>query len=101
MAKHKRLRAEHKVMYVHWTKYVYTGRIAVNIGAAAFEKWVLATLDDPDEGLNEVTIRDVYDYVIDNYATILQAKVDANLDTFNDPINSIRNFTVHICKQEL
>ena len=33
------LRAEHKVLYVHWDKYVHTGRITVNIGAAVFNEW--------------------------------------------------------------
>ena len=37
-AERKRLRAEHKVLYVHWAKYVHSWRIAVNIGAAAFDK---------------------------------------------------------------
>ena len=72
-AEHERLRAKHKVLYVHWAKYVHTGRIAVNVGAAAFNKWVLAEIEDPDKMLNGVTIRNVYDYVMGNYATISQA----------------------------
>ena len=72
-AKRERLRAEHKVLYVHWAKYVHTGRIAVNIGAAAFYEWVLTTLEDPNEGIKGFTIRKVYDYVMGNYATISQA----------------------------
>ena len=62
------LRAEHKVLYVHWDKYVHTGRITVNIGAAVFNKWVLAAIKYPKEGLNGVTTRDVYDYIMSNYA---------------------------------
>ena len=45
MDERKYLRAEHKVLYVHWAKYVHTGRIFVNIGAAAFNKWVLSALE--------------------------------------------------------
>ena len=81
-------------MYVHWAKCVHTGRIKVNIRAAAFDEWVLAALEDPDEGLNGVTIRDVYYYVMSNYATIFQAEVDANLNKFNEPIDASRNLAV-------
>ena len=95
------LSSEHKLLYVHWAKYVHTGRIAVNIGAATFDEWVLAAIEDPNVGLNEVTICDVYDYVMDNYATILQAKVNSNLDTFNEHIDSRCNLAVYICNQEL
>ena len=100
-ADHERLQAKHKVLYVHCAKYVHTGRISVNIEAAAFEKWVLAALEDPDEGLNGVTIRDVYDYVVGNYTTISQAKFEAYLDTFNEPIDASRTLAVYIRKQEL
>ena len=85
-------------MYFHWTNYVHTGRIAVNIGATAFDEWVLAALEDPGEGLNGVTIRDVYEYVMIKYATISQAEVDANLDTFNGPIDASHTLSVYIRK---
>ena len=98
-AERKRLRAEYKVFYVHWAKYVHTGHIAVNVGATAFVKWLLAALEDPDEGLNGVTICNVYDYVLSNYATISQAEVDANLEKFNKPINASQTLAVYICKQ--
>ena len=60
------LRAEHKVLHAHWTKYVHIGRITVHIGAAAFDEWVLSALEDPDEGLKGATIRDAYDYFMGN-----------------------------------
>ena len=69
-AEHEHLRAKHKVLYVHWDKYVHTGRIEVNIGAAALNKWVLVALRDPEEGLNGDTIHDIYDYAMGNYAKI-------------------------------
>ena len=93
------LSSEHKLLYVHWAKYVHTGRIAVNIGAATFDEWVIAAIEDPNVGLNEVTICDVYDYVMDNYATILQAKVNSNLDTFNEHIDSRCTLAVYICNK--
>ena len=100
-AKRERLRAEHKVLYVHWAKYVHTGRIAVNINATAFEEWVFAALEDPNEGLNGFIVRNVYNYAMENYATISQAEVNANLETFNNPINTSRALVLYIRKQEL
>ena len=38
---------------------------------------------------------------MENCATISQAKVDANLDTFNNPINASRILAVYIRKQEI
>ena len=58
-ADRERLREEHKVLYVNWANYVHTCRIDVNIGASAFDGWVLAALEDPNKGLNGVTTRDV------------------------------------------
>ena len=81
-------------MHSHWPKYVHTGRISVHIGAAAFDEWVIAELKYPDEGINGVTIRDAYDYVMGNYATISQAKVNDNLNKFNKPIDARRTITV-------
>ena len=71
MAERECLRSNHKVLDVHLSNYVHTGRIFVSIGAAAFDKWVLAALEDSNKGLTRVTISDVYDYVMGNYATIL------------------------------
>ena len=88
-------------MHVHWAKYVHTRRITANIGAAVFNEWVLTTLKYPDEGLNGVTIRDVYDYVMGNYATIYQAEVNTNLNKFNEPIDASRTLTFYIKKKEL
>ena len=62
---------------------------------------MLAALEDPNKGLNGVTIRDIYDYVMGNCATISQADFDTNLDTFNEPINASRTLAVYIRKQEL
>ena len=100
-AERKRLQAEHTVLYVHWAKYVRTGHIAVNVGAVAFNKWVLAEIEDPNKMLNGVTIRNVYDYVMGNYATISQAEVVDNLKKFNKTINASQTLAVYILKKEL
>ena len=88
-------------MHFPWSEYVHTGRIALNIGATAINEWVIAALKDPGEGISGVTIRNIYDYVMGKYATISQAEVDANLDTFNKPIDASRTLSVYIRKQEL
>ena len=62
---------------------------------------MIAALEDPNEVLNGVIIRDVYDYVMDNYVTISQAEVNANLDTSNEPIDTSRTLAVCIRKQKL
>ena len=62
---------------------------------------MLTALEDPDEGLNGVTIRDVYEYVMGNYATISQDEVDDNLNKFNEPIDTSQTLAVYIRKQEL
>ena len=98
-AEQKRLQAEHKVLYVYWSKCLHTGCIAVNIKAVSFDEWVIASFEDPGKGLNGVTTRDVYDYVMGNYAKISQAEVNANLDTFNKPIDASRTLAVYIWKQ--
>ena len=99
MAKYERLQSKHKVLYVQWTKYVHTGYISITIGDAAFNEWVLAAHEEPGKGLTGVTIRDVYHYVMGNYATISQAEIDANLDTFNKPIDASRTIAIYIRKQ--
>ena len=69
-APREELRATNKVDSFNWDQYQHTQRIAVNIGAAAFDDWVIAELDDPDEGLNGVDIRTLYEHVMDRFATI-------------------------------
>ena len=55
----ERLRADNNTASKHWTTAEHAKRIAVNIGANALEPFVYAKLDDPDEGLNNITIRDL------------------------------------------
>ena len=62
---------------------------------------MLAALEDPNERLNGVTIRNVYDYVMGNYATIPQYEVDDNLNKINKSIDASRTITVYIRKKEL
>ena len=45
----------HKVNVNNYDIYKAAGRCAVDIGARAFEDWVFAKLNDPTEGLADVT----------------------------------------------
>ena len=94
------LQVENTLFYVHCANYFHTGRISVNIGAAAFDEWVLAALEDPDKGLNGVTICNVYNYVMGNQATISQAEVDDNLNKFNKPIDARQTLAIYIRKKK-
>ena len=55
-AAREQLRAENEVATINLERYQHTQRIAVNIGAAAFEPFVIADLDDPDEEINSIDI---------------------------------------------
>ena len=66
----KELRAINKLAAYYWNLYHHTQRIVVNIGAASFEMWVIAEDDDPNEGLNGVTVRQLYDHVTSRFVKI-------------------------------
>ena len=85
-AAREQARAEHAVEAKFWATAEHARRIAVNIGAVALEPFVYAELDDPDEGLNDTTIRLLYDHVMDRFAHISQTEIDANLAEFNEGI---------------
>ena len=99
-AKRERLRAENAVAKAYWEAAEHARRITVNIGAAAFDKFVYAKLDDPDEGLNDVELRDLYDHVMDRFASISQQEIDANLVDFNEGIDPTLTLAVYTRKQE-
>ena len=75
-------------------------RIAVNIGAAAFKEWVIAELSDPNEGINGVNIRTLYEHVMEQFATILQTEIDANMETFNEGMDPSKTFVAYVRKQK-
>ena len=69
-SEHERLCADNNTASKHWTTAEHDKRIAVNIGANALEPFVYAELDDPGEGLNNITVRDLYDHVMKRCAKI-------------------------------
>lgn len=99
-AERERLRGENDITKTYWETAEHAKRITVNIGAAAFDKFVYAELDDPDEGLNDVEIRDLYDHVMDRFASISQQEIDENLASFNEGIDPTLTLAVYTRKQE-
>ena len=93
-AAREELRATNKVQNFDWDRYQHTQRIAVNIGAVAFDEWVITELDNPDEGLNGVNIRTLYEHVMDRFATIFQTEINANMETFNEGMDLSKTLAV-------
>lgn len=100
-AERERARAEHAIDVRFWATAQHAKRLAVNIGAAALEPFIYAELDDPDEGLDDVEIGDLYTHIMDRFATISQTEIDANLKEFNEGIDPSRTLAVYTRKQEL
>ncbi len=100
-AEREQARAEHAIDARFRETWAHAKRIVVNIGAAAFEPFVIAELDDPDEGLNDVEVRDLYDHIMDRFAKISQQEIDDNLKSFNEGIDPSRPLAVYTRKQEL
>ncbi|KAL7531195.1 hypothetical protein ACHAXR_003897, partial [Thalassiosira sp. AJA248-18] len=94
-------RAENNIDATYWATATHARRIAVDIGARALEPFVYAELDDPDEGLDGVNIRDLYDHIMDRFAKISQVEIDANLVEFNEGIDPSKTLAVYTRKQEL
>ena len=96
----ERLRAENETAQHEWQTLQHVRRIAVNLVADAIEPVYYAELDDPDEGLNDVEVRDLIDHIRDRYCQIDQSDIDKNLDTFNQGIDPSLPLSVYIRKQE-
>ena len=54
----------------------------MNIAVVALKLFIYANLDNPDKGLNNVQIHDLYNHVMDKFAKILQTEILLNLINF-------------------
>ena len=79
-AAREQLRDENEVATINWERYQHTQCIAVNMGAAAFEPFVIAELENPDEELNAIDIRALYEHVMYRFAKISQTEINANFN---------------------
>ena len=100
-AEREQARADNATANTYWQTAVHARRIGVNIGAAALEPFVYAELDDPDEGLNDISLRELYDHVMDRFAHISQEEIDANVARFNEGIDPTKTLALYTRKQEL
>lgn len=99
-AERERLRAENDTSQTEWQTLQHVRRIAVNLVADAIEPVYYAELDDPDEGLNDVQVRDLIDHIRDRYCQIDQSDIDKNMEIFQQGIDPTLPLSVYIRKQE-
>ena len=100
-AEREEARALHKIDVRYWDTATHAASLIAEIGAAAFDdEYILAELMDPDEGLNGITIRQIYDHVMLRFANVSQLEVDANLAKFNEPMDPSVTLAVYIRRQE-
>ena len=83
-----------------WTPFQYVQCIAVNLTADAIEPVYYAELDNPDKGLNNVSIQDLIVHIHQQYCQIVQDDINANMAKFNEGINPTLLLTVYTQKQE-
>lgn len=99
-AEREQLRATNSANKNVWQTLLHVRRIAVNQAAAAVNPVYYAELDDPDEGLNDVNIRDLIDHIRDRYCAISQDEIDKNLIAFGTGIDPSLPLAVYTRKQE-
>ena len=99
-ADRERLKAENETNLGHWQTLQHVRRIVVNQVAEAIEPVYYAELDDPDEGLNDILVRDLLDHIRDRYCHIGQDEIDSNMSTFLKGIDPSLPLSVYTRKQE-
>ncbi len=67
---------------------------------ASIDDIYYATLDDPTEGLNAVTLRQLVTHIHSTCGQISQPDLDDNVTNFNQGINPNLPLVVYTCKQE-
>eukprot|EP00970_Alexandrium_tamarense_P006376 scaffold1087_cov138-Alexandrium_tamarense.AAC.2 len=99
-AAREQIRAEHELSQNDWQTLQHVRRIAVNLVAAAVEPVSYAELDDPDEGLNAVNVRELLQFIRERYCQIDQSEIDKNMETFYKGMDPSLPLSVYIRKQE-
>ena len=67
----------------------------MNLAADATESVYYAELNNPDEGLNDVSIQDLIDHIRKRYCQIAQDDIDANMVKFNKGIDPMLPLAVY------
>ncbi len=68
--------------------------------AASIDDVYYATLDDPTEGLNAVTLQQLVSHIRTTYVQISQPDLDDNITNFNQGIDPNLPLAIYTCKQE-
>ena len=83
-----------------WATYQHVQRIVVNMAVDAIEPVYYAELDNPNKGLNNVSIQDLIDHIHQRYCQIAQDNIDTNMAKFNEGIDPTLPLAVYTRKQE-
>jgi hypothetical protein len=83
-----------------WNTYLIVATITRDQFAAAIDDVYYAGLDDPTEGLNAVSLRELVTHVRTTYATISQPEIDDNMAEFHTAINATLPLAIYTRKQE-
>ena len=83
-----------------WNTYLIVATITRDQFAAAIDDVYYAGLDDPTEGLNAVSLRELVTHVRTTYATISQPEIDDNMAEFHTAINAALPLAVYTHRQE-
>eukprot|EP00804_Cyclotella_cryptica_P026155 CCRYP_013040-RA/>CCRYP_013040-RA protein AED:0.67 eAED:0.67 QI:0/-1/0/1/-1/1/1/0/273 len=96
----ERLKANNETVIGHWQTLQHVHRIAISQVGEAIKPVYYTELDDPDEGLNDVLVRDLLDHIHCHYCHIGPDEVNKNLDTFLKGILAFLSPSVYTRKQE-
>ncbi len=83
-----------------WLMYMIVHTITCNQFAASIDNVYYAALDNPTEGLNAVTLRQLVTHICTLYAQINQPDLHDNVTHFNQGIDPNLPLTSYRCKQE-
>jgi hypothetical protein len=83
-----------------WNMYVIVSTITRNQFAAAINNVYYAALDNPTEGLNAISLRDLVTHIRTTYATISQLEINNNMTEFHTGVNIALPLAIYTRKQE-
>jgi hypothetical protein len=98
-AKHEKQRANNISACKVWSTYMIVSP-SHGTFAASINDIYYAALNDPNEGLNAVTLQQLITHIHTTYAQISQPDINNNVTDFNQGIDPNLPLAVYTCKQE-
>jgi hypothetical protein len=83
-----------------WLTYMIVHTITLNQFLASINDVYYTALNDPTEGLNDFTLRQLVTHIRTTCAQISQPDLDNNLTNFNQGINPNLPLAIYTCKHE-